>query len=83
MQTKAILEFIYPDDEDALLFAKALASSLELNPHALSASFNLVGLPDLDNKDPFIPPNLAAKETRLGLVPDFIGAFKFSYFIIY
>jgi hypothetical protein len=58
------------------LAAKALASSLLLNPQALSASFNLVGLPDLESNDPFIPPNLAAKDTRLGLTPDLTGAFK-------
>ncbi len=33
---------------------------------------------DLLSKDPAMPPNLAAKETRLGLTPDFIGAFKFE-----
>jgi hypothetical protein len=58
------------------LAAKFLAASLELKPQALSASFNLVGLPDLESNDPFIPPNLAAKETRLGLVPVFTGDFK-------
>ncbi len=30
----------------------------------------------LVSNDPFIPPNLAAKETRLGLVPDFTGALR-------
>jgi len=46
------------------------------NPHAFSASFNLVGSPFLLSNEPFIPPNLAAKLTLLGLVPDLTGAFK-------
>jgi hypothetical protein len=53
--------------------AKALASSLLENPQARNANFKRVGLPDLDNRDPFIPPNLAAKETRLGFTPDLTG----------
>jgi hypothetical protein len=56
--------------------SKALASSLDPNPQALSASFNLVGSPLLLSKDPFIPPKRAAKDTRLGLTPDLTGAFK-------
>ena len=58
------------------LAAKARAASLLENPQALSANFNLVGLPDLESNDPFMPPNLAAKETRLGFTPDLTGAFK-------
>jgi hypothetical protein len=68
--------FKIKDELFLCLAAKFLAASLDPNPQALSASFNLVGLPDLDNKDPAMPPNRAAKETRLGLVPVFTGALR-------
>ena len=42
----------------------------------MSASAFLVGRPLSSFIGPFIPANLQAKETRLGLVPDFNGAFK-------
>jgi hypothetical protein len=58
------------------LFANALAAATELNPHAFSANAFLVGSPFGFFISPFMPANLAANDTRLGLTPDLTGAFK-------
>ena len=60
------------------LFAKLRADSLLLKPHALRARARRVGSPFGFFIPPFIPANLAAKDTRLGFVPDLTGAFKFA-----
>ena len=52
------------------------AAPTEPKPQALSANALRVGLPLESFIGPFIPANLQANETRLGLVPDFNGAFK-------
>jgi hypothetical protein len=47
-----------------------------LNPQAFSANAFLVGSPFVFSIGPFIPANLAAKDTLLGLSPDLTGAFN-------
>jgi hypothetical protein len=58
------------------LWQKLDAASTDPKPHALSANAFLVGLPLESFIAPFIPANLQAKETLLGLVPVFNGDFK-------
>src|SRR5210317_337558 len=58
------------------LLANALASSLLLKPHFLSASFNLVGLPLLSVKGPSMPPKRAANDILRPFLPDDKGGFK-------
>jgi hypothetical protein len=60
------------------LLAKLRAASTEPKPHFFSASAFLVGLPFESFIGPFIPANLAAKETLRGFVPLDTGAFKLA-----
>ena len=57
--------------------AFALASALELAPHACRESNRRVGSPLGFLSGPGIPPIRARKEARRGLSPDFTGACKF------
>jgi hypothetical protein len=52
------------------------ASAFELAPQACKLCKSLVGLPSGFFSGPGILPILAKKEARLGLSPDFTGAFR-------